>query len=282
VSEPLYGPDTVTWRVNREMALLAGGGRALLLQVAHPLVAAGVEQHSNYDTDPWGRLFRTLDVTTKIVFGDTETSAQASRRLQGRHRTVQGTSEDGVPYDARDPDLLVWVWATLVESSIVVYSRLLRPLEPAERHTYYEEQKRFGYACGIPEGHCPDDYADFTVYFDRMVETELRATSAGHSVWKAIERPAKIPRPLLPLFLPTQLITVGLLPPSLRAAQFAFEWGPAREKMFEASMTAVSKAIPLLPPQARYFPEARRAQARWREPAREPRRFPVADARAGP
>src|SRR3954470_21653340 len=99
----LYGPDSVTWRVNREAVLLAGGGRALLLQVAHPLVAAGVEQHSNYSSDPWGRLYRTLDLTTKIVFGDAQTAAQASERLQKRHTTVNGVAEDGTPYDARDP-----------------------------------------------------------------------------------------------------------------------------------------------------------------------------------
>ena len=116
-NDGLYGPDDVTWRVNRETVLLAGGGRALLLQVAHPLVAAGVAEHSNYREEPWGRLYRTLDVTTRIVFGDAETSRQAARGLRATHRRVRGVAEDGTPYDARDPELLLWVWATLVETS---------------------------------------------------------------------------------------------------------------------------------------------------------------------
>ena len=88
----LFGPDTVTWRVNREAVLLAGGGRALLLQVAHPLVAAGVVEHSRFEADPWGRLYRTLDLTTKIVFGDAAVSAEASRRLRARHASVHGVA----------------------------------------------------------------------------------------------------------------------------------------------------------------------------------------------
>ena len=87
----LFGPGSVTWRVNGESVLLAGGGRALLLQVAHPSVAAGVEQHSSYDTDPWGRLIRTLDVVTKITFGDSEASARAVIRPDGgRSQPVVG------------------------------------------------------------------------------------------------------------------------------------------------------------------------------------------------
>src|SRR3712207_9141309 len=90
----LFGPGTVTWKVNREMVLLAGGGRALLLQVAHPLVAAGVAEHSNYREDPWGRLYRTLDVTTKITFGDTETARETSERLARMHTRVRGVTTE--------------------------------------------------------------------------------------------------------------------------------------------------------------------------------------------
>src|SRR5436190_14118997 len=111
------------WRVNGEWALLLGGGRALILQVAHPLVAAGVAQHSGYREDPWGRLYRTLDVTTRIVFGDAATSRAAARELRAVHARVRGRADDATPYDARDPDLLLWVWATLVDTSLLVYTR---------------------------------------------------------------------------------------------------------------------------------------------------------------
>src|SRR3712207_2866998 len=92
----LFGPGSLTWRINREGVLLLGGGRALILQVAHPLVAAGVAAYSNYREDPWGRLYRTLDITTRIVFGDTETAREASGRLERMHSRVRGeTTEPG-------------------------------------------------------------------------------------------------------------------------------------------------------------------------------------------
>src|SRR5437016_11697134 len=103
----LFGPGSLTWRVNREGALLLGGGRALLLQVAHPLVAAGVAQHSNYREDPWGRLYRTLDTVTTIVFGTNEESEEAADRLRRVHSRVTGKADDGRPYEANDPDLLM-------------------------------------------------------------------------------------------------------------------------------------------------------------------------------
>src|SRR5205085_7003503 len=109
--------------------------------------------HSDYREDPWGRLIRTLDLTTRIVFGSERTSAEASERLDRVHRRVKGVADDGTPYDARQADLLQWVWATLVESSLLVYTRYVRPLPIRDVQRYYEEQKRFATACGVPEGH---------------------------------------------------------------------------------------------------------------------------------
>ena len=164
----LFGPESVTWRVNREGVLLAGGGTALILQLAHPLVAAGVSQHSNYREDPWGRLYRTLDLTTKIVFGSTPTAEEASARIRHTHGRVRGTSSEaggafaeGTPYDARTHDLVMWVHATLVHTSLLVYQRYIGPLTIAEQRRYYEEQKLLGEQFGVPREHQPDTYADF-------------------------------------------------------------------------------------------------------------------------
>jgi uncharacterized protein (DUF2236 family) len=258
----LYGPDTVTWRVNREAVLLAGGGRALLLQVAHPLVAAGVEQHSDYERHPWRRLVRTLDITTKIVFGDPETSAAASSQLQRRHTRVQGTSERGVPYDARDPKLLVWVWATLVDSSLLLYQRCVRPLSSDEVERYYQEQKLFAYACGVPEGGCPPAYGDFTEYWDRMVAEELEVTDAARAVAGSIMRPA-VPALVRPVFAPNSLITIGLLPPQLRT-EYGFPWSRGRQRMLDLALGTMRRTVRLLPPVLRQFPESRTAARRAR------------------
>ena len=256
----LFGPESVTWKVNREMVLLAGGGRALLLQVAHPLVAAGVEQHSNYREDPWGRLYRTLDATTRIVFGSERTAGEASARLDRVHQRVTGTAEDGTPYDARDPDLLLWVWATLVESALLVYTRYLRPLPIRDVHRYYEEQKRFAAACGVPDGHWPDTYSEFMTYFHRTVEEDLRVTDSARAVARATLRP-EAPLPLRPAFEMLNLVTTGLLPTSLRTA-YGLDWGPNRERLLETSTAAIRRVLPLLPSLLREFPPARAAGRR--------------------
>ena len=256
----LFGPGSVTWKVNREMVLLAGGGRALLLQVAHPLVAAGVEQHSNYREDPWGRLYRTLDVTTRIVFGSEKTAAEASERLDRVHRRVKGTAEDGTPYDARTPDLLLWVWATLVESSLLIYTRYVSPLPIREVHRYYDEQTRFAAACGVPEGHWPETYSEFMTYFHGTVKDDLRVTDGARQVAQATLHP-EAPIALRPAFEALNLVTTGLLPPSLREA-YGLEWGPNRERLLETSTAAIRRMIPLLPSLLREFPPARQAGRR--------------------
>ena len=259
----LYGPETVTWRVNREAVLLGGGGRALLLQVAHPLVAAGVAQHSDYERHPWRRLVRTLDITTKIVFGDPETSQAASRQLDRRHSRVKGTSERGVAYDARDPALLVWVWATLIDSSLLLYRRCVQPLSSEDVERYYQEQKRFAYACGVPEGGCPADYAEFGDYWDRMLAQELEVTDAARAVADSIMRPA-VPAVVRPAFAPNSLLTIGLLPPRLRA-EYGFKWGPGRQRTLDFTLAALRRTVRLLPPVVRQFPEARTAARRARQ-----------------
>src|SRR5207245_8523126 len=107
-----FRKGSVTWKVNMEPVIALGGGRALLLQVLHPLVAAGVEQHSNFAQDPFRRGFRTADVMLKLAFGDEQVSQRQSDLLRRMHERVRGVSADGVAYDAMDPSLLVWVWAT--------------------------------------------------------------------------------------------------------------------------------------------------------------------------
>lgn len=267
----LFGPETLTWRINRENALLIGGGRALVLQVAHPLVAAGVAQHSNYRTDPFGRLQRTLDVTTRIVFGDPEEAERASKALWNRHGVVNGTTEEaggrfpaGTPYDAHDPELLMWVHATLVDTSILVYDRYVRALGDAERGAYYQEQMLLGEKYGVPRDAMPADYADFRTYFDRMVADELAVTEALRDVVDSIldpDLPAAAKFAARPLIAAMRLATIGLLPPDLRD-RLGYTWTARRERVLDASRTAVRGVLPLMPAVAREFPMARRARKR--------------------
>jgi uncharacterized protein (DUF2236 family) len=206
-----------------------GGGRALLLQVAHPKVAAGVEQHSTYVTDPWGRLFRTVDVMAKLAFASPEVSAAQAKLLERMHRRVTGVTDDGEPYSALDADLLLWVWATLSDTALLMYESVRRPLSPEKRTRYYEESKLVAHACGVPPELCPPTLDDFKAYFDRVVANDLRVTAAGRSVAHATMVPP-LPRPLGQVAAgPNQLVTAGLLPSSVRT-DFGFDWDRHRER----------------------------------------------------
>ena len=220
---------SVSWMVLAEPIAFFGGGRAVLLQVAHPKVGAGVEQHSTYATDPWARLFRTVDVMAKLSFAPPAVSAQQATLLEAMHRRVTGATDDGEPYAALDPALLVWVWATLVETGLIMYERVFPPLTTAERDQYYEEWKLVAYGCGVPRGACPPSWDDFESYVARMVDEELRVTRAARSVAHATMVPP-LPWPLNRLSAgPQQLVTVGTFPAGLRDG-FGFVWDSRRER----------------------------------------------------
>jgi uncharacterized protein (DUF2236 family) len=264
----LFGPDSVTWRVNREGVLLVGGGTALILQLAHPLVAAGVSQHSNYREDPWGRLYRTLDLTTKIVFGSTVTAEEASARIRHTHGRVRGKSSEeggefpaGTPYDARTHELVMWVHATLIHTSLLVYQRYVKPLTIGEQRAYYEEQKLLGEQFGVPVEHQPASYAEFNDYFaDMLASDRIAVTDALVDVVDAVLHP-DLPFVARPITEAMNLATVGLLPPSLRD-ELGLPWGANRQRLFEASRILLSAALPVLPKLVREFPPARSADRR--------------------
>ena len=269
--EGLFGPGSVTWRVNREGVLLLGGGCALILQVAHPLVAAGVAEHSNYREDPWGRLYRTLDLTTKIVFGSTKTAKEASDRIKEVHGRVKGVTKDpggrypaGTPYDARNPELLMWVHATLVNTSLLVYTRYVGSLSIGEQQRYYEEQKVLGEQFGIPRDRQPETFADFNEYMREMLASDhLAATDALRDVVDATLHP-DLPVVMRPVVEAVNVATTGLLPERLRQ-ELDLPWGPNRERLMGASRVVLSALLPVLPRVMRDFPPARSAERRVRK-----------------
>lgn len=262
----LFGPGSLTWRVNREGALLLGGGRALLLQVAHPLVAAGVAQHSNYAEDPWGRLYRTLDLTTRIVFGTTVEAEEASQRIWRIHTRVNGESAEGVPYDANDPALLMWVHATLVDTSVLVYTTYIGALTAAEREAYYQEQMLLGEKFGVPREHQPQTYREFSDYFDEMVHGgTLRVTPELRAVAAATLRP-DLPFVARPAIEALNFVTAAHLPEWLRD-ELGMGWGPGRHRLDSATRAMIRGVLPVLPGLLRFFPPARNADRRVRSAA---------------
>jgi uncharacterized protein (DUF2236 family) len=237
--------------------LLLGGGRALLLQVAEPRVAAGVARFSDYREAPWRRLYRTIDVTTRIVFGDKRSSAEASARLRRVHERVRGRDDGGRRYQALDPELLMWVHATLLDTSLLVYDRYVRPLSEPERAAYYEQMKPVGEAYGIPAERQPSDWSAFRDYFAGMIGGGLQVTETTRDVADLVLNPA-LPLPALPAVVAVRVLTVGTLPESLRA-DLGLEWGPLRERLLAASQGTIRRLLRLTPTALRQFPAARRA-----------------------
>ena len=265
----LFGPGSLTWRVNREGVLLLGGGRALLLQVAHPLVAAGVAQHSNYREDPFGRLYRTLDTVTTIVFGSTEDAEEAAERLHRIHTRVTGKADDGTAYDATSHDLIMWVHATLVDTSLLVYENYVERLTLGERERYYEEQKQLGEKFGVPYDEQPTTLADFNDYRDEVIYggQTLRVTDELRDVADATLHPRLpvgfVARPAVEYF---NLVTTALLPEWLRD-ELGLPWTPTRARMHAAQRAVIRRLVPALPGLLRDFPPARSADRRARAAA---------------
>lgn len=274
--EGIFGPRSAIWRVNREGVLLLGGGRALILQVAHPLVAAGVAEHSNYREDPWGRLYRTLDTVLKMVFGPTEVAREAGERLARVHSRIRGTTTEpggrfpaGTLYEASDPELLMWVHATLVDTAMLVYTRYVGPMSPVDEERYYADQMLLGEQFGIPRERQPQTLPDFRDYFSSMLASdEIAVTDALRDVTDATMHPP-LPLATKPVVEALNLATVGLLPEALRD-DLGLPWGPRRERMLDASRQVLRRALPLLPSLLRDMPPARAATNRTRTREKTP------------
>jgi len=234
--------------VNRENVLLLGGGRALLMQLAHPKVAAGVDEHSDFRSHPVRRLRRTVRMTMAIVFGDRETALAAARAVNQTHGKVRGRD-----YRAFDPDLLLWVHTTLVDSAIVTYESFVNPLTARERDDFYQESKLLGELLGIPRDRFPGTHDDLREYMSSMITSGALAIDG-----RASELAALVLRPKLrllpgPVMIPFEIVTAGLLPEQLRQ-QYGLPWGPAQRRLYRILVMAVPRMVAVTPPVLRVWP----------------------------
>ena len=271
----LYGPGSEAWRLNRESLLLLGAGpRALLLQIAHPAVAAGVDQHSDFRADPWARLLATIRSYLTIVYGTTPSARAEIRRLNTLHRGITGPG-----YSARDPELSLWVHATLVDSTIVAYDAWLEPLSWSRRARFYAETRPIGRALGVPDALLPADHEAFEAYVATMLGPggPVQVSSVARELARVILQPPLAPlaawlpggaawRPLLagvpsPLYDWTLWPSIGLLPPGVRQA-YGLRWG-ARERLVSGWLVAGWRTWrPFLPQSFRQMPRALAADRR--------------------
>jgi uncharacterized protein (DUF2236 family) len=174
-----FGPASVTWRVSTDMGRPVAGLRALMLQALHPLAMAGVDQHSNWRSDPVGRLAATSGYLATVSFGDRAAAERAAARVRRVHEHITGTDQvTGLRYAASDPALLLWVHATLVESGIVASAAFGTPLPAGDSDAYVAEMAAAAELVGVPAGLAPASLGDLESYLT-AARPELRCTPAA-------------------------------------------------------------------------------------------------------
>jgi uncharacterized protein (DUF2236 family) len=259
VPEPVLPEPSVARRLNRELFLLLGGTATLLLQVSHPLVAAGVQQHSDFRRDPIARLRRTLNTTLAVVFAEPGDARAALRRIDRRHGPVRGTAADGRAYDARDPGLLLWVQATLVLTSLRLYERVAGRLPIADREAYWQETRPIAAALGIPIELLPETIGDLERYEEAMLATAVVPDTTSLDVARQVLRPfGWIPAPI---YWPSDAIAAALIPSRLRRP-LGLRYR-TRERVYFALVIAATRIMrTALPSWLTIVPQARRFEAR--------------------
>jgi uncharacterized protein (DUF2236 family) len=264
----LFGPGSIVWTIGRERILLVGGQAALLLQLAHPLVAGGVAGQSRFARDPFARLRATLHAVLTISFGDQRQSEAAAAAVRATHNRVRGRLAErvgrfgaGTRYDASDPQLALWVHATLVTTALDTYDLFVRRLTREDRARYWAETAPFAELFGVGPRVLPSGYAAFEGYFASMVTgPDLAVGSPARAVAAGVLRPP-LPTLLGPARSVARVITAALLPPPIRSA-YGLPWGRAERSAVGALAASARAASPLLPERVRFWPHYRLARAR--------------------
>ncbi|MDN5004203.1 oxygenase MpaB family protein [Bradyrhizobium sp. GCM10027634] len=264
----VFGPDTVIWRIDREAVIFLGAGRALLLQLAHPWVAAAIAEHSKTLADPIGRFHRTFDIVFAMVFGSLDHALSSSRQLHRRHSMIVGEMPQtvgpfaaGSQYCANDIPSLRWVHATLVETALMAHDLVLPPFSVEERERYWTESRNFGALFGLTANDLPADWAGFAAYTAAMVQSDtLTVSPAARMIAAQIFGGA---RPWLRPPRWYRALTARLLPERLRA-DFGFELDARDERSADYALRWIRRVYPKLPDRLRYVGPYQEALARLR------------------
>ncbi len=259
-----FGKESMTWKIGQEAIVLLGGSRAILMQLAHPLVAAGVSAHSRYLTDPFGRALQTFMFGQWLTFGNTEATHKTARAINRLHAHVSGPLlheagryNEGVEYRARDPELLLWVHATLIDTVLLTYSLFIGPLSYSEQEQYYQESKRMARLLGLCESAMPATVTDLRQYVQDMVNSDaLAVTPEARRLARTVLFPPlpSVARPLLQLQLQ---LTNGLLPEPVRKI-YDMRWNAHQQRLFDTSAKTLRAFWSHLPMPLRVLPITRR------------------------
>ncbi|WP_229916475.1 oxygenase MpaB family protein [Streptomyces fructofermentans] len=249
----------MAWRYFGDARSTLVAPQLLLLQVAHPVVGAGVADHSAFRAAPWPRLVRTLLSLSTVVYGGQRAATEEARRLVRVHAPMKGTDSSGRPYRALDPEAYHWVHATLVKGPVDAQRLFCRGMTQGEVEEYYREMRDVGRVWGLKDRHLPPDWAAFSAYYDDMVDNRLEDNRSVRDVLDELTHPAKpfrrLPGPLWRPFAAVAahyalLVTVGTLPPRLRE-RLGLGWDPGRERSLRRFALAVRVLMTLVPPPLR-------------------------------
>lgn len=267
MSEGYFTDDSVLRRVHRERALALSGPRALLMQAAHPLAVSGLLAHSTALDEPYERLARTARVLSTIGFGSKRDADRVAARVRAMHRRVRGRLKEaagpypaGTSYRADDPDLLMWVLFTLVDSAQVVYRKYVAPLSAEDTARLWDDYRVIGRLFGLSDGDMPRDNDALEDYRRTMLDGDRLHVSdwARKRAREIVLRPP-VPWFARPLLESANFVTIALLPDRIRE-QYGFSPLPpvfVRQALVEGGAQYVRRAvIPLLPDRLRLVPSA--------------------------
>jgi uncharacterized protein (DUF2236 family) len=259
----LFGPDSELWHVLRERSVVMGGMRALLMHAAHPLIAAAAAQTGMYERDTWGRHERTLRLTFTLVFGSRQEATAAARQINAAHRSVRGVDRDtGLAYAARDPDLLLWVHASLI-SSFLLFERLtVGKLDDRGRQRFHEEAMTMAALLGLPAVRIPPKVRDLDAWVDARVDSDiLRLTASSHQV-SAVMR-GKAGGTAGYKSRAAGFLALHTLPPALRDL-YGIDHGSSDQRRLKVLGATIRAGRKALPANARFIGPAIAASARMR------------------
>ncbi len=236
-----------------EAVMLAGAGRAILLQLANPAVGYGVARHSSFATDPLKRLHGTLSYIYALTNGTPQQRATMTAQVHKAHRPVASAEAPDHPaYDAGDPTLQLWVAATLYDSAMLVHRQVFGPLQPEDAEALYRDYGVLGTALGMPATLWPATTADFEEYWNRQIR-QLSVDETIRGVAGELLAARAAPRWIKMLMPVARFLTAGLLPASVRD-MFGLKWSPARERALGAFFRAARFLVKVVPRRIKHAP----------------------------
>ena len=260
-----FGPETMMWKVNKEITVLFGGARALLMHAAHPLIAAGARQTSFYQRDPWKRLIRTLSLQNSVTFGTKEEANDSATRINRLHEVIKGKDEiTGKIYDALDHEQLLWVHACLQLSSIYFYENTVKKLSDQEKNQYHYENMFSAELVLIDKEKMPKTHEGLKNWvIEKSRENNyLLLTDVAKDV-KNIIAGGPVPKHIKPIWPFIAFTAFQTLPPEFKDI-YDIKDTKLKRFILKLNLIILKTTRPFLPPFFRLIPPARWAKQRLR------------------